>query len=235
MSPYCKKSQSCVRLSRAVQSHAYYSIPTRLKKRCLEVGCLFPTGSPFQWLEIPLLTKRPDMIPRHCRLGREFRTVLIRQALLSGKVLKGIQPIVVNCMGPHSIPSSDGMCYLFWIGDTSILAADQCYPFSSCELFWFCGYRSLLCSFFFLLDLYKPSEANMQRHHMITLLGNGMYCAHSRTAHFILTCRLLCIHTPTCAFEDNTWILFNRHLKKIPLGVFLRKSCSDGLQCLWGS
>lgn len=103
----------CARLSRVLQSHTECSVPTRLKKRCPEVGCPFPTSSPFQWLEIPLCTKRPDMIPQHCRRGREQGTVLIRRALLSGKILKGMQPIVVNCMGPHSIPSATGMCYWF--------------------------------------------------------------------------------------------------------------------------
>lgn len=29
------------------------------------------------------------------------------------EILKGMQPIVVNCMGPHSIPNAAGMCYLF--------------------------------------------------------------------------------------------------------------------------
>lgn len=56
------------------------------------------------------------MIPQHCRQGREQGTVLIRQALLSGKILKGMQAIVVNCMGPHSIPSAAGMCYWSWTG-----------------------------------------------------------------------------------------------------------------------
>lgn len=109
--------QKCVRFSCVTRSHTEHSILTRLKKRCPEVGCPFPTGSPFQWLEIPLCTKRPDMIPQHCRQGRELGTVLIRWALLSGKILKGMQPIVVNCMGPHSIPSAAGMCYLSWIGE----------------------------------------------------------------------------------------------------------------------
>lgn len=118
----------CVHLSHVFQSHTERSVPTRLKKRCPEVGCPFPTGSPFQWLEIPLCTKRPDMIPQHCRRGRELGTVLIRQALLSGKILKGMQPIVVNCMRPHSIPSADGMCYLF-LNWRSILTADQCLRF----------------------------------------------------------------------------------------------------------
>lgn len=49
------------------------------------------------------------MIPQHCRQGREQGTVLIRQELLSGKILKGMQAIVGNCMGPHSIPSASGM------------------------------------------------------------------------------------------------------------------------------
>lgn len=91
--------------------HTERPVPTRLKKRCPEVGCPFPTSSPFQRLEIPLRTKRPDMIPQHCRRGREPGTVLIWQALLSGKILKGMQPIVVNCMGLHSVPSAAGMCY----------------------------------------------------------------------------------------------------------------------------
>lgn len=123
-----------------------------VKKRCPEVGCPFPTGSPFQQLEIPLRTKRPDMIPQHCRRGRELGTVLIRKALLSGKILKGMQPIVVNCMGPHSIPSAAGMCYLFWIWEISILTADQCLcfvlvsPFGSvdCALFFSWGCINLL-------------------------------------------------------------------------------------------
>lgn len=83
---------------------------------CPEVGCPFPTGSPFQWLEIPQCTKRPDMIPQHCRQGREQGPVLIRQPLLSGKILKGMRAIVGNCMGTHSIPSAAGMCYWSWIG-----------------------------------------------------------------------------------------------------------------------
>lgn len=121
--------------------------PHGLKKRCPEVGCPFPTGSPFQRLEIPLRTKRPDMIPQHCRRGRELGTVLIRQALLSGKILKGMQPIVVNCMALHSIPSAAGMCYLFWIGQTSILTGDQWlffvlrsyFSFVDCTVFsWIC-------------------------------------------------------------------------------------------------
>lgn len=99
------------------------SVPTRLKQRCSEVGCPFPTGSPFQRLEIPLCTKKQDMIPQHCRQGRELGTVLIRQAPLSGKILKGMQPIVVNCMGPHSLASAAGMCYLFWIGEMVMISA----------------------------------------------------------------------------------------------------------------
>lgn len=108
----CVSKKSMCAFFMFTQSHTERSIPTRLKKRCPEVGCPFPTSSPFQRLEIPLCTKRPDMIPQHCRQGRELGTVLIRQALLSGKILKGMQPIVVNCMGPHSIPSAAGMCYL---------------------------------------------------------------------------------------------------------------------------
>lgn len=84
-----------------------------------------PNSSPFQRLEIPLRTKRPDMIAQHCRRGRELGTVLIRTALLSGKILKGMLPIVVNCMALHSVPSAAGMCYLVWIGETSILSDDQ--------------------------------------------------------------------------------------------------------------
>lgn len=122
--PFIKCMWDCCACSGVIQS-----FPTRLKKRCPEVGCPFPTGSPFQWLEIPLCTKRPDMIPQHCRQGREPATVLIHQALSSGKILKGMQPIVVNCMGPHSIPSAPDMCYLFWIAETSMLADDQCLCF----------------------------------------------------------------------------------------------------------
>lgn len=44
-----------------------------VKEMLLEVGCPFPTGSAFQWLEIPQCTKRPDMIPQYCRQGREPR------------------------------------------------------------------------------------------------------------------------------------------------------------------
>ena len=141
----------CVRLSRVLQSHTERSVPTRLKKRCPEVGCPFPTSSPFQRLEIPLRTKRPDMIPQHCRRGREQGTVLIRRALLSGKILKGMQPIVVNCMGPHSIPSATGMCYWFWIGETSILTADQCL----CFVFLWLILGFLDCTLFF----FQSSEA----------------------------------------------------------------------------
>lgn len=101
---------------RVILYHTERSVPTQLKKRCPEVGCPFPTSSPFQWLEIPLRTKRPDMIPQHCRPGRERRTVLIWEGLLSGKVLKGLQPIVVNCMRLYSVPSTVGMCYSLWIG-----------------------------------------------------------------------------------------------------------------------
>lgn len=70
------KKEVCVHLACVSRSRAraQRSIPTRLKERCPEVGCPFPTGSPCQWLEIPLRrTKRPDMIPQHCRQGRERR------------------------------------------------------------------------------------------------------------------------------------------------------------------
>lgn len=56
------------------------------------------------------------MIPQHCRQGREQGTVLIREALLSGKILKGMQTIVVNFVGPHSNPSAAGMFYWSWSG-----------------------------------------------------------------------------------------------------------------------
>lgn len=113
MTPFVCSQKVRVHFPRVIQSQTECSVPTRLKKRCPQVGCPFPTGSPFQWLEIPLRTKRPDMIPQHCRQGREPGTVLIRPALLSGKILKGMQPIVVDCMGPHSTPNAAGMCYLF--------------------------------------------------------------------------------------------------------------------------
>lgn len=142
----CHRVTVCVCLSHVIQSHTERTVPTRLKKHCPEVGCPFPTGSPFQRLEIPLCTKRPDMIPQHCRRGRELGTVLIRQELLSGKILKGMQPIVVNCMEPHSIPSAAGMCFLFWIGEMSILTSAQCLCFVLESHF---GFVLWLRSFFF--------------------------------------------------------------------------------------
>lgn len=87
--PYCVTVCVCVCVPQKVgvrlyaQSHAEHSVPTRLEERCPEVGGPLPTGSPFQRLETPLCTMRPDMIPQHCRRGREPGTVLIRQALLS--------------------------------------------------------------------------------------------------------------------------------------------------------
>lgn len=172
-------------------------IPT--KKRCPEVGCPFPTGSPFQWLEIPLCTKRPDMIPQHCRQGREQGTVLIRWALLSGKILKGMQPIVVNCMGPHSIPNAAGMCYLDWIGETSIPAAGQC-------LCWIVDY-SLFHSVR-IVSIIWSSHGPSSR---CSASDDWTFCVHSHTAHFNFTCRLLCIHTPKCAFEVNILIPLHSH------------------------
>lgn len=61
-----------------------------------------------QWLTIsvtgnPLCTKRPDMIPQDCRQRREQGTLLIGLTLLSGKIPREIQVIVINCMGSHSI------------------------------------------------------------------------------------------------------------------------------------
>lgn len=135
--------RECVRFSFVIQPYTECSILTWLKKRCPEVGCPFPTSSPFQQLEIPLCTKRADFIPQHWRQGRELGTILIRQAPLSGKILKGMQPIVVNCMGPHSIPSASGMWYLSWIGQTH-----QCL-FCSCELWLVCGLQSFYLFIFF--------------------------------------------------------------------------------------
>lgn len=190
------------------QSHTERSIPTRLKKRCPEVGCPFPTSSPFQRLEIPLCTKRPDMIPQHCRQGRELGTVLIRQALLSGKILKGMQPIVVNCMGPHSIPSAAGMCYLSWIGETSILAADQCLCLLLVSHGWFVD-----CTLFFSWGCISglKLKCNIFTCSRCSANDGWLYCAHSHTAHLNFTCRLLCIHTPKCAFEGNILISFHSH------------------------
>lgn len=184
----------CVRLSRVLQSHTERSVPTRLKKRCPEVGCPFPTSSPFQRLEIPLRTKRPDMIPQHCRRGREQGTVLIRRALLSGKILKGMQPIVVNCMGPHSIPSATGMCYWFWIVETSILTADQCL----CFVFLWLILGFVDCTLFFFSNLLRHACNGIACSHCS--LDSLFYCAHSHTAHFNVTCTLLCTqsHTSVC-------------------------------------
>lgn len=137
----------CVRSSRVTRSHTERNVPTRLKKRCPEVGCPFPTGSPFQRLEIPLRTKRPDMIPQHCRRGRELGTVLIRQALLCGKILKGMQPIVVNCMGHAFYPKYCWYVLLVFELERQVylLMLDLC----SCDSFQFCGFRF---SKFFLLE-----------------------------------------------------------------------------------
>lgn len=191
--------QKCVRSSCVTRSHAEHSIPTRLKKRCPEVGCPFPTGSPFQWLEIPLCTKRPDMIPQHCRQGRELGTVLIRWALLSGKILKGMQPIVVNCMGPHSIPSAAGMCYLSWIGETSIPAVGQCLCWIvDCSLIRSARIASIIWS----------SHGTSSR---CSASDDWTLCVHSHTAHFNFTCRLLCVHTPLPAFEVSISIPVHSH------------------------
>lgn len=176
-----------------IQYHTERIVPTRLKKRCPEVGCPFPTGSPFQWLEIPLCTKRPDMIPQHCRRGRELGTVLIRLVLLSGKILKGMQPIVVNCMGLHSIPCAAGMYYLFWIGGTSILTGDQCLCFVLVNLFGFVD-----CALFF----YQSG----------LLTCNNITCSQcSEVTCFTHT------FTHKCAFEGNMLIPFNTHLENPPL------------------
>lgn len=150
---------------RVVLAHTERSVPTRLKKHCSEVGCPFPTGSTFQRLEIPLRTKRLDMIPQDCRRGRELGTVLIRQALLSGKILKGMQPIVVNCVGPHFIPSAAGMCYLFWIGETSILTDDQCLCFVLVSHFAFVN-----STLFFQLKFKVSILWSSHEHHMFALL-----------------------------------------------------------------
>lgn len=182
---------------RVILSHTESSVPTRLKKRCSEVGCPFPTGSPFQRLEIPLCTKRPDMIPQHCRRGRELGTVLIRRALLSGKILKGMQPIVVNCMGPHSIPSAAGMCYLFWIEETSILADDQCLCFVLVSHFGFVD-----CALFFNWGCIN--------------LPKLTWTSHVHIAHYDFSCRLLCIHTPKCAFKGKILISFNTNFENSP-------------------
>lgn len=96
------------------------------------------------------------MIPQHCRRGRELGTVLIRQALLSGKILKGMQPIVVNCIGQHSIPSAAGMCYLSRIGEASILTDDQFLCFIRVTHFGFVD-----CALCFPLGLCQSSEAHM--------------------------------------------------------------------------
>lgn len=93
----------------------------------------------------PLRTKRADMIPQHCRQGRDLGTILIRQEFLSGKILRGMQPIVVNCIRQHSVPSAASMCYLSWIRGTSILAFYQCFvthgwwlffPVGFCQIVW---------------------------------------------------------------------------------------------------
>lgn len=186
---------------RVILSHMECSVPTRLKKRCSEVGCPFPTGSPFQLLEIPLRTKRPDMIPQHCRRGRELGTVLIRQALLSGKILKGMQPIVVNCMGPHSIPSAAGMCYLFWIGKRQVYLV----MISASVLFlWVILFLWIACFFIFIFFEIVSILWSSHEHHVFTLLVMILAAGFSA-------------YTPKCAFESKILIPFNT--QKIPLGI----------------
>lgn len=199
------------------------SVPTQLKKRCPEVGCPFPTGSPFQRLEIPLRTKRPDMIPQHCRRGRELGTVLIRQALLSGKILKGMQPIVVNCMGPHSIPSAAGMCYLFWIGETSILTGDQCLRFVLVSHF-----RFLWIALFFFgwscINLLKlPCNS-------ITCSESAWKFTHSSLS-FLATGMCACIYLNMHLWK-NYWYLWVRSWR-IPLSVVPCNTCPRSALCSW--
>lgn len=190
--PVCVWVCHCVNLA-----HTERTVPTRLKKHCSEVGCPFPTGSTFQRLEIPLRTKRLDMIPQDCRRGRELGTVLIRQALLSGKILKGMQPIVVNCMGPHFIPSAAGMCYLFWIGERSILTDDQCLCFVLVSHFAFVD-----CALFFNWGCINPLKLT--------------WTSHVHIAYYDFSCRLLCTHTPKCAFERKILISLKTHLENSP-------------------
>lgn len=104
------------------------------------------------------------MIPLHCRQGREQRTVLIRQAPLSGKILKGMLAIVVNCMELHLIPNAAGMCYLSWIGEISIL--------SVCVLFLWVMVVSLHSVFIPQLECISH---HMKHLHMFLLLSEWYY------------------------------------------------------------
>lgn len=119
-----------------------------------------------------------------------------------------MQPIVVNCMGPHSIPSAAGMCYLSWIGETSILAADQCLCFLLVSHGWFVD-----CTLFFSWGCINglKLKCNIFTCSRCSANDGWLYCAHSHTAHFNFTCRLLCIHSTKFAFEGNILISFHSH------------------------
>lgn len=97
------------------------------------------------------------MIPQHCRQGREQGTVLIRQALSSGKVLKGMQAIVGNCSGQHSSPSDVGVTCPELKREVYLLLVSA-----------FILFLCVMVGLGIALVSYQFAEAHMEHRHMFT-------------------------------------------------------------------
>lgn len=108
----------------------------------------------------------------------------------------------------------------FWIGEVYLLLISACVLFLwVIQFFWI---APLFVHFFPQLELYQSSEAWTALHVHIAHMA-CFYCTRSHTAHFNFTYRLMCVHTPKNAFEDNILILYSSHLENSPWYCSLRK------------